>query len=96
MTSFWLIPLDHGRNHRNSLPRRTWLLGGWSVDDSLSGHKMKSEQDGVTSVTSSADRKEERQGIRDASQKGGRHHERSFYLSVKIIFYHLCSLPLHA
>lgn len=37
---------------------------------------MESGQDGVTSVTSSADRKEERQGrrekSRDASRKGGR------------------------
>lgn len=66
------------------LPRHTWLLGGKSVEKSLSRYKMKSEQDGVTLVTSSACRKEERQGrrekFRDASQKEGRCHECSFYL----------------
>lgn len=66
------------------LPRHTWLLGGKSVENYLSRYKMKSEQDGVTSVTSSACRKEERQGrrekFRDASQKGGRWQVCFFYL----------------
>lgn len=66
------------------LPRHTWLLGGKSVENYLSRYKMKSEQDGVTLVTLSADRKEEKQGrrekFRDASQKGGRWQECSFYL----------------
>jgi hypothetical protein len=64
--------------------QNTWLLGGKSVEKSLSRYKMKSEQDGVTLVTLSADRKEEKQGrrekFRDASQKGGRWQECSFYL----------------
>lgn len=62
----------------NVLPRQTWLVGGERLENSLSGHNMKSGQDGVASVTSRAGGKEERPRRREKSRESqlereGRH-----------------------
>lgn len=62
----------------NVLPRQKWLVGGERLENSLSGHNMKSGQDGVALVTSRAGGKEERPSRREKSrdsqlEREGRH-----------------------
>lgn len=62
----------------NVLPRQTWLVEGERLENSLSGHNMKSGQDGVALVTWRAGRKEERPSRREKSrdsqlEREGRH-----------------------